>query len=46
MEPTRKRQKTAGAVAPAEQVAVHHEFIGFDAFGLDTPEMSHFTGFN
>ena len=32
--------------APAEQVAVHHEFIGFDAFGLDTPEMSHFNGFN
>jgi hypothetical protein len=31
---------------PASQVAVHHEFLGFDDFGRETPEMSHFTGFN
>ena len=36
----------AGNGGPAEQVAVHHEFLGFDDFGRETPEMSHFTGFN
>ncbi|MFP6743391.1 MAG: hypothetical protein VCD33_17500 [Alphaproteobacteria bacterium] len=35
-----------GNGGPADQVAVHHEFLGFDDFGRETPEMSHFTGFN
>jgi hypothetical protein len=36
----------AGNAASPDQVAVHHEFLGFDDFGRETPEMSHFTGFN
>lgn len=36
----------AGNGGPADQVAVHHEFLGFDDFGRETPEMAHFTGFS
>ena len=36
----------SGNAGPADQVAVHHEFLGFDDFGRETPEMSRFTGFN